>query len=70
MGTIDDFGGATDPLNTPPLGGPNGWAAAVRDAINANSNDITQRWKIWTGSQAEYDAIGTYDPATLYVVTS
>jgi hypothetical protein len=25
-------------------------------------------WKSWTGSQAEYDALGTYDDETLYVV--
>ena len=34
MATIDDIGGATDSLGSVPLGGPNGWAAAVRDAIN------------------------------------
>ena len=33
MATIDDIGGATDSLGSVPLGGPNGWAAAVRDAI-------------------------------------
>jgi hypothetical protein len=33
MATIDDFGGTTDPLNAPPLGGPSGWAAAVRDYL-------------------------------------
>lgn len=26
-------------------------------------------WGRWTGTQAEYDALGTYDPAVLYVVT-
>jgi hypothetical protein len=30
---INDFGGANDPLANPPLGGPNGWAAAVVEAI-------------------------------------
>jgi hypothetical protein len=98
MATIDDLGGTTDPLNAPALGGPTGWAAAVRDAIHAveatalansndiaansndiaansndiaaNSNDIAQRWIIWTGSQAAYDGLGSYDPDTLYVVTS
>ncbi len=25
-------------------------------------------WKSWTGTQAEYDALGTYDDDTLYVV--
>ena len=33
MATIDDLGGAADSLGSVPLGGPNGWAAAVRDAI-------------------------------------
>lgn len=35
MATIDDFGGTADPLSAPALGGPTGWAAAVRDAIVA-----------------------------------
>lgn len=25
-------------------------------------------WKSWSGTQAEYDALGTYDPQTLYCV--
>lgn len=33
IATIDDFGGPGQPLNSPPLGGSTGWAAAVRDAI-------------------------------------
>lgn len=32
---INDFGGANDPLANPPLGGPSGWAASVRDALTA-----------------------------------
>jgi hypothetical protein len=32
---INDFGGANDPLGNPPLGGPSGWAASVRDALVA-----------------------------------
>ena len=35
MATIDDLGGAADSLGSVPLGGPSGWAAAVRDAIKA-----------------------------------
>jgi hypothetical protein len=35
-----------------------------------NTNDIAARWIIWTGSQAAYDGLGSYDPDTLYVVTS
>jgi hypothetical protein len=33
MGTIDDFGDTTEPLNQPVFGGPSGWAAAVRDYL-------------------------------------
>lgn len=29
---------------------------------------IAGRWIKWTGTQAEYDALGTYDDNTLYVV--
>lgn len=35
MATIDDFGDTAEALNNPVLGGPAGWAAAVRDAILA-----------------------------------
>ena len=34
MATIDDFGQTNEPLSAPVFGGPSGWAAAVRDAIN------------------------------------
>jgi hypothetical protein len=33
VATIDDFGGPGQALDNPPLGGPSGWAKAVRDAI-------------------------------------
>ena len=111
MSTIDDFGGTGQPLNAPALGGPTGWAAAVRDAIKALEANVLSLAstvtgkvdvagdtmtgpltvpgiavtgaatfaqtptigtdvlaRLWTGSQAQYDAIGTYDPDTLYVV--
>jgi len=104
MSTIDDFGGAGEALDDPPLGGPLGWAAAVRTAIRNAQTDLADRLpltggtltgpltvpgvtvtgaatfaqtptigsdvlaRLWTGSQAQYDAIGTYDPDTLYVV--
>jgi hypothetical protein len=57
MATIDDLGGANQPLNAPPLGGPTGWAAAVRDALKAvqanvltNTNDIAAlgTWQDYT----------------------
>lgn len=37
MATIDQFGGTTDNLDSPPLGGPTGWAAAVRDSLNTKT---------------------------------
>lgn len=41
-------------------------AAAARTAVGAvGSSSITT---IWTGTQAAYDAIGTKDPATLYII--
>lgn len=30
----------------------------------------TRYWKIWTGTDAEYQALGAYDAETLYVVTA
>ena len=27
-------------------------------------------WRLWSGSQSEYDALGTYDAATLYAITA
>jgi Pectate lyase superfamily protein len=33
VATIDDFGDVDQPLNGPKLGGPDGWAAAVRDSV-------------------------------------
>jgi len=41
MATIDDFGDTTEPLSQPVLGGPSGWAAAVRDAITALQESLT-----------------------------
>lgn len=40
MATIDDFGGAGAPLNVPALGGPSGWAKAVRDFITQLRTDL------------------------------
>lgn len=37
---------------------------APQDAVT--STTVTE---IWSGTQAAYDAIGTKDPATLYVIT-
>lgn len=43
-----------------------GWLARISNA----SNNTTSSWlKIWTGTQANYDAITTKDSATLYITT-
>ena len=34
MATIRDYGGTTDPLGSPPLGGPGGWCEAVADKFD------------------------------------
>ena len=33
-----------------------------------NEVEITTKWGMWSGNQAAYDALGTYDNDTLYVV--
>jgi hypothetical protein len=40
---LSDFGGINDPLSNPPLGGPNGWAAAVVEAIEGLQEQHTIR---------------------------
>lgn len=76
MATIDQFGNTDDPLSQPALGGSTGWAAAVRDAVEAlqtGKSDTSHLhtgtyWKLWTGTQAQYDAVSPKDANTLYVV--
>ena len=41
MATIDDIGEVNEPLSAPALGGPNGWAAAVRDRLKAIESSLT-----------------------------
>jgi hypothetical protein len=36
--------------------------------VSALQEDVAQRWKRWTGTAAEYAALPTKDPTTLYVV--
>lgn len=43
MASITDIGTLTDPLGTPPMGGPNGWAAAVRDALDSSDVSVNTR---------------------------
>lgn len=70
MATIDDIGGPGQSLAS--FGGPAGWAAAVRDELHALQagipDDPGPLWGRWQGTQAEYDALGSYDPTTLYVI--
>jgi hypothetical protein len=39
---------------------------ATTDAVNKSQLDT--KWTMWSGTQAAYDAVGTKDPNTLYVV--
>ena len=34
----------------------------------ATKQYVDTKWTAWTGTQTDYDALGTYDPGTLYVV--
>ena len=36
--------------------------------IDTATTGISPTWMIWSGTQAAYDAIGTKDPMTLYIV--
>jgi hypothetical protein len=56
MATIDDFGGDGQPLSNPPLGGPDGWAAAVRDAINSAGG--TWGWQDFWGPLGDVSPSG------------
>lgn len=45
---------------------------AASDAVSAHvaaSDPHTTYWKAWVGTQAQYDALGSYDSRVLYVVT-
>ena len=68
--SINDYGGATDSLGSVPLGGPNGWAAAVASALDGSDTSVNARIasRVWDGTQVEYDALGAYDPNTTYFV--
>jgi len=54
---INDYGNTDQGLNNPPLGGPGGWAQAVRDAIQALQAGLADVVPIggiimWSGSTA------------------
>jgi hypothetical protein len=40
---------------------------AAGDAVNRQYSDT--KWTMWSGTQTAYNAIGTKDPSTLYVIT-
>lgn len=37
--------------------------------VHGDNYPTIARWRSWSGTQAEYDALGSYDPATLYAIT-
>lgn len=68
MATIDDFGGSGQALNDPPLGGPDGWAKAVRDAIRVLQQGLPDLAFEVVGLPAGEDP--TVDVATVDGVTT
>lgn len=49
----------------------NGAEIDADDSVAKGSSSLDfvhDSWLVWTGTQAEYDALGTYDPRRLYVV--
>jgi hypothetical protein len=57
MATINDFGGLNDPLSNPPLGGPQGWAAAIRDAVRAIQTSAAGRGATYATEAARNTAL-------------
>lgn len=79
MGSINNWGVAPDSVtNAPPLGGVGGWAEAVAAVLGNSDQPVDERiaaggtagvfWGRWAGTQAEYDALGAWDPNTLYAI--
>ena len=72
-GTYDDPAGT---LDFTVAGGGGGGPVAIADvtglqaALDAKVTAVTAGLKLWKGTQAEYDAIGTKDNNTLYAITS
>jgi hypothetical protein len=54
VASVNDYGGAGDPLATPALGGPEGWAAAVAAALDQRDDTVDARI---AALQAELDAL-------------
>lgn len=67
MAGIGDYGQPGDPLAAPSL---SAWAAAVSTHAAAVDAGLAGKWTRWVGTQAQYDALPTKDPNTLYVVTA
>lgn len=44
MGSINDIGGVSDPLSIPPLGGPDGWATAVKNVLGGSDVPVDSRF--------------------------
>ena len=68
-----DSNGTFIPLPTAGPAGPEGPAAISADAGNlaslgSDSAVYVTGWGRWEGTQAEYDALGTYDPDVLYAI--
>lgn len=70
MASVNDYGGPTNSLAAVPLGGVGGWAEAVAAALDNSDVSVDSRISAtrWTGTLAQYQALGTYDPDVLYVV--
>jgi hypothetical protein len=51
-----------------PGGGTTGQALTKIDDTDGNVEWSGPHWKMWSGTQAEYDAIATKDPFTLYAI--
>lgn len=56
---------------TVPAGGADGALLAKSSASDGATEWIagTTYWKAWSGTQSAYDALGSYDSGTLYVIT-
>lgn len=43
-------------------------SAAVSNHVSSNDPHAGEYWRMWTGTQAQYDAIGTKDPNFMYAI--
>lgn len=61
--------GAEGPQGPAGAEGPQGPTGPAGTTLFSGLTDVPPLWKRWTGTQVAYDALGTYDPDTLYVVS-